>query len=434
MRPSVSSSVPVASRTASGAGAVGFEPVCPVVIAPTYHNAATLPGVLARTLALGLPLIVVNDGSTDGTQGILEEWKTGAASGQRCVVAHERNRGKAEALRTGFAEARRRGFTHAVTIDTDGQLDPEEIPSMLEAARRHPTALVLGRRSGQAAQMPGANRLGWHMSALGIWLETGVRVSDSQCGLRVYPLKMFERVRCRAGRFGFEAEIITRAVWAGHPLVEVPVTCHYPEGARRVSHFRPWRDGLHGFFMHAALTLRRLFSWPRALRRRTAATADPALTVPRYSVREWLDPRAAIRLLHADRLSRLILAASFGIGTFVAAMPLAGLQPVAAAYVSWRLQVPLWTVLAGSLLMVTPAGPPLAALAINIGHVVLHGRFVGAGEVQLIGIGAWEWLQRFPVSWPLGGVVVGFFSNWVTIASLVMLFRLVSTKSKATRS
>lgn len=402
-----------------------------MVITPTYQHAATLPDILRRIQSLGLALIVVDDGSSDGTKGFLESLKAQDSVGLLQVETHERNQGKAAALQTGFAAARSGGFTHAVTIDSDGQLDPEQIPMMLEAARSHPQALVLGRRSGQATGMPQANRIGWHMSALGIWLETGVRVADSQCGLRVYPLSMLDAVRCQAGRFGFEAEVITRAVWAGLPLVEVPVSCHYPDEARRKSHFRPWRDGLHGFFMHAALTLRRLFTRPPCGGRLEGNTADGALVVPTYSVREWLDPRTAIRLLRGDRLSRLILAASFGIGTFMAAMPLAGFQPVAAAFVSWRLQVPLWTVVAGALLFLTPWGTALAALAINIGQVVWRGEMVGVEDVVLTGALGREWVGRYFFPWLLGGVVVGFFSNWVTIALLVRLFRLVPPADRA---
>ncbi len=422
------------ARTMRGTEVEVSRPFRPVVIVPTYQNAATLPNILRCVQAMGFALIVVNDGSTDGTQEILENLKARDDFRWLQMVKHEQNQGKAAALQTGFAVARSGGFTHAVTIDSDGQLDPEQIPMMLEAAQCHPQALVLGRRSGDATGMPEANRIGWHMSALGIWLETGVRLADSQCGLRVYPLSMFDRVRCRAGRFGFEAEVITRAVWAGHPLVEIPVSCHYPEEARRKSHFRPWRDGLHGFCLHAVLTLRRLFSWPWIGRRLAGMTADGALVVPSFSFREWIDPRTAIGLLRADRLSRLILAASFGIGTFMAAMPLAGFQPVAAALVSWRLQVPLWTVVAGSLLFLSPWGSALAALAINIGQVAWGGELVGVENVALTGAMGREWVGRYFFSWLLGGVVVGFFSNWVTIALLVRLFRLVPRADRAARS
>src|SRR3712207_5911580 len=99
-------------------------PFRPVVIAPTYNNAGTLVSVLRRVETVGLPLIVVNDGSTDGAAERLREWEFGPHAGEVRVLTHSRNRGKADALRRGFAAAAAAGRTHAVTIDTDGQLDP----------------------------------------------------------------------------------------------------------------------------------------------------------------------------------------------------------------------------------------------------------------------------------------------------------------------
>src|SRR5436190_2556774 len=110
----------------------------PVAVAPTYNNAATLGDIVRRILAQGVPVIVVDDGCTDGTRELL----TTLTSGVVTVVTHEQNRGKAAALHSGFRAAIDAGFTHAVTIDTDGQLDPEEIPALLAEARRRPLALV----------------------------------------------------------------------------------------------------------------------------------------------------------------------------------------------------------------------------------------------------------------------------------------------------
>src|SRR5436309_1986351 len=108
------------------------QPFSPVVIAPTYDNAATLRDVITRIVRRSLPVIVVNDGSTDATPEILAELRRDM---RVQVATHQRNFGKAAALRTGFALAGAAGYTHAVTIDTDGQLDPEEIPRLLDAAR-----------------------------------------------------------------------------------------------------------------------------------------------------------------------------------------------------------------------------------------------------------------------------------------------------------
>jgi glycosyltransferase involved in cell wall biosynthesis len=169
------------------------------------------------------------------------------------VITHEVNCGKAAALMTGFAAAKQLQFSHAVTIDTDGQLDPSEIPSLIEQARCHPDALIVGARNDQAADYPIRSRLGRRISNLMIRLESGVRVADSQCGFRVYPLRMFDCVHPRAGRYALETEIITLAGWAGIAVINTPVTCRYEADTRLVSHFRVGRETMQSIMLHARL-------------------------------------------------------------------------------------------------------------------------------------------------------------------------------------
>lgn len=228
----------------------------PVVVLPTYNNCGTLPDILNRIMALALPLIVVNDGSTDGTAGFLLGWKGEDASRRATIIlSHKQNRGKAAALQTGFLVAIAAGYSHAVTIDSDGQLDPEQIPDLLAVASEQPTALVLGVRDATRSDYPAKSRLGRLLSNFMIRLECGVRVSDSQCGFRVYPLSLIQTARCKAGRFGYEAEIITRAAWLGHPIREVPVNCRYFTEGDRVTHFKLRRDTLEGTVLHMRLLL-----------------------------------------------------------------------------------------------------------------------------------------------------------------------------------
>lgn len=229
----------------------------PCLVLPTYNNAGTLADVVERSLRLAWPTYVVNDGSVDGTPEVLESLR--GREGLR-VLVHDRNRGKAAAMRTGFRAAWAEDCTHAATVDTDGQLDPEQVPVLLEASRNSPTALVLGVRDVHIAHQPARSRVGrWAANTLIFW-ESGVRVMDSQCGLRVYPLGFIANVPVRSERFGFETEVITRAAWARMPVVQVPVECRYFE--MRVSHFRPWVDSFRAAGLHIRLLSRR--AWPAA--------------------------------------------------------------------------------------------------------------------------------------------------------------------------
>lgn len=229
----------------------------PVVLLPTFNNAGTLDDVLCRVLALGLPAMVINDGSTDRTGDVLERCKDRVV-----ILNHQVNRGKAAALRTGFAAAHERGFTHAATIDTDGQLDPADLPELLNRARESPLALVLGSRAWRIEGYPAKNAVGRRLSNAAIRLQCGAKLSDSQCGLRVYPLGLMNAVRVGSTRFSFEAEAITRAVWAGCSVIEVPVHCTYSPPGGRVTHFSPGRDTPRGVLTQLKLLMRSLLPWP----------------------------------------------------------------------------------------------------------------------------------------------------------------------------
>jgi hypothetical protein len=223
----------------------------PAVVAPTYNNAPMLLNVLNRLKPIGLPVFVIDDGSTDQTAAILAGWQN--APHKRYSRCHRHNRGKAAALRTGFDAARTLGFSHAISIDTDGQLAPEDVPRLVAAAAANPAALVLGTRDELVADYPTRSRVGRRVSNLLVNWECGQRVADSQCGLRVYPLHLVEAVECQAGHFGFETEIIVRCAWEGATVTSLPVSCKYFPIGERISHFRPWRDSFRAVAMHARL-------------------------------------------------------------------------------------------------------------------------------------------------------------------------------------
>ncbi len=229
----------------------------PIVIAPTYNNGRMLAAVMDHISAQGLPVLVVNDGSTDDTAGILDRWVAASVGGpQRQVVTHPTNRGKADALRTGFAKALQQGFTHAITIDTDGQLDPTQIADLLTAAEQSPDALIVGDRDQTALDYPSKSRAGRRISNLMVRIESGLHVSDSQCGFRVYPLERLASLSCHVDRYGYETEILTRFAWAGGEMRHVPVRCIYDVPGGRISHLHPRNDTLRGIAMHAWLLVR----------------------------------------------------------------------------------------------------------------------------------------------------------------------------------
>ena len=401
----------------------GPTPISPVVVVPTYNNAMTLAAVLGRIEATGLAIIVVNDGSTDNTDRALDRWRRSWTDDRHRILIHPENLGKAEALHTGFAAAEQAGYTHAITIDSDGQLDPGEIPTMLEAARTNPASLIVGVRDSNAADYPRKSRVGRLFANAAVKLECGQRVRDSQCGFRVYPLGLLHHVHCNTGRYAFETEVLTRAVWAGAGIVEVPVTCTYhPEGGR-VSHFRPGLDTLLGLLLHARLMLITLLPIPHAHpwtdpNGRARKQRDPRPWWRRALA--WINPLAAWRNIKAGELRRDELAASLAIGVFIGNLPLYGLHTVICLYTAARLHLNPHLVIAGSAVSTPPVGLGLIAAAVVVGHLIVRGRWIGMAQIQ--SADKLSLLGQMMLEWAVGSLIVGAVLAILTLFASYALF------------
>jgi uncharacterized protein (DUF2062 family) len=308
-----------------------------------------------------------------------------------------------------------------VTIDTDGQLDPAEISRLVEAARSSPAALVLGVRDETAADYPARSRTGRRVSNLFVRLESGLRVADSQCGFRVYPLDFVRRARCRAGRYAFETEILTRAGWAGCQVVEVPVSCRYLPENERVSHFRPWVDSFRAVGLHARLVGRALLPIPHA-----KWSSSPRGRGSRVrTLVEWLDPRRLVRDVREQRLGAQEAATGVALGVFIGNLPIYGLQTVTSLYAARRLHLHPIPVIAGSHVSTPPLGPVLIGVAVGVGHWLLHGQWLTLPQWQA----TWrEWGRAMGgvlIDWSVGSVLVGLVLALISfIVSRAILSRL----------
>ena len=206
-----------------------------LIVIPVFDEVATIGDVVARARRHG-PVLVVDDGSTDGSAGA-------ARAAGADVLTLGRRHGKGEALRRGLEEGRRRGVLRVVTLDGDGQHDPDDLPRLLTAAEKAPDALVTGGRLGAAAGVIPPGRVA-ALRVAGFFINwlTGAPVADTQSGFRVYPTGLIDAAPPRRGGFVLETEMLVRAAAAGWRLLEVPVRAiHFKE---RRSRFRPVRDGV----------------------------------------------------------------------------------------------------------------------------------------------------------------------------------------------
>jgi glycosyltransferase involved in cell wall biosynthesis len=218
---------------------------------PAYQASRSLKQVLDDLRARDPEgaLLVVDDGSTDGSGDI-------ARAAGIDVVTHDANHGKGVALKSGFAWLAERGFETAVTIDADGQHRAEDAVRLAQHAA--PVgAIVLGIRDLVGAGAPKPNQLSNRFSNWWVSRFAGVPLSDTQCGLRRYPLQATLALGSDARGYGFESDLLVRAARRGIPIVEAPVRVIYPPKAERVSHFRvitdPTRIVLR--LVHTALTV-----------------------------------------------------------------------------------------------------------------------------------------------------------------------------------
>jgi glycosyltransferase involved in cell wall biosynthesis len=207
------------------------------IIIPVFNHGASVARTAAQALATGLPVVVVDDGSTDGSLAALAQ-----VAGVH-ALAHAANCGKGAAIQTGLRWARERGHARAITLDADGQHDPADAGRLLAAGRAHPAALIIGERDLKAAGAPFASRLGSRLSNAWFRLLSGRHGADTQSGFRSYRVAETLALGIEATGYDFEFEALLRSVRAGIPLVSVPVRVAYPsDPGERISHFRPFRD------------------------------------------------------------------------------------------------------------------------------------------------------------------------------------------------
>lgn len=213
--------------------AISERNIC--VLIPTYNNEKTLKRVIDGVLDYTDNIIVVNDGSTDSTSEILKNYT------QITVLNLPANKGKGNGLKTGFRKAKKLGFDYAITIDSDGQHYPDDIPVFVEALiNENEDVLFIGNRNMSQDGIPKKSSFGNRFSNFWFWFETGIKLEDTQSGYRLYPLHKIPK-KYFTPKFEFEIEIIVRTAWRHVPVKNVPIKVLY-DPAERVSHFRPFKD------------------------------------------------------------------------------------------------------------------------------------------------------------------------------------------------
>ncbi|PKP31549.1 MAG: DUF2062 domain-containing protein [Bacteroidetes bacterium HGW-Bacteroidetes-16] len=332
------------------------------VIIPTYNNAKTLAGVIDDVLRYTDQVIVVNDGSTDETLTVMENYPN------LQLLSYENNVGKGWALREGFRRALKLGCQNAITIDSDGQHYADDLPLFIEACEKNPGDLILGSRNIRAEGMSGKSTFANKFSNFWFWVETGLWLPDTQSGFRLYPIGRLQNITFFTQKYEFEIEVMVRAEWNGIGIIPIPIRVYYPPKSERVSHFRPMPDFTRISLLNTVLVLITVtLVWPYKLLRYLANNKISAI------VKEQLSK-------HNE--SNLKVSIALGFGVFMGIIPIWGFQMLVAAFLAHLLRLNKILVLTASNISIPPLIPFIVYLSFELGKLLVNKPVVFTTEMM----------------------------------------------------
>ena len=377
------------------------------VIVPTFNNEKTLSKVISEIINITPNIIVVNDGSTDNTNQILENYNE-----RITIITHKKNEGKGMALRNGFNLAINNGFNHAITIDSDGQHYPEDIYQFLNEINTDSELLIVGARDMNQDGIPKKSNFGNKFSNFWFWIETGISLSDTQTGFRLYPLNKIKNITFLTNKFEFEIEILVRLAWKDVLIKEIPVKVKYDKH-ERVSHFRPFQDFARISILNTILfAIALLYYIPLRLL---------------YLFFGKLRIKNAIQEFFSQKGSDFQKSVSVGFGVFMGIVPVWGFQMIAAVFLSYLLKLNKVIVLISSNISIPPFIPFIIFGSLYTGNLIIGGEQlifstdINLGDVKPI-------LKQYFIGSIIFAILLGFIFFIFSYLLLNISKKLISKK------
>jgi glycosyltransferase involved in cell wall biosynthesis len=388
------------------------KPTRVIVIIPVYNNASTIGSVIEGVQQYTSNVVVVDDGSTDDTFSVCSNIPSIA------LLRHEVNRGKGAALRTAFTYALENEFTHAITIDADGQHLSKDIPLFLKKIEEEPGTLWIGDRIipvvGGVDQPP-RSRFGRHFGAFWYKLYTGNPIRDTQSGFRAYPVAATTNLGCDSDRYEYEIEILICAAWNKIPVKSVPIHLLYQPKEERISHFRPIRDFMRISVVNGRAAITKLFFPPQLI------------NVPGLRIRKKL--LYVIKKELTANATPLRAALSFGIGVTIAVSPFHGFQVLMLLAIAFLFKLNRPLALLGVSVSSAPMIPFWIAAGIGLGKLIVPMETaIHIADVleEVLPKGILDFLQNRTVSGFLHGFIQWFLGTLV-LAPLTGLVAFLTT-------
>lgn len=368
------------------------------IVVPTYNNPESIASVI-QDLAQNTPyrVLVVDDGSVTPVETKLREAGVESllTSNRVRILRFEENRGKGVAIAAAIADCVEHGFTHILSIDGDGQHLTSEIQKVVEVAAENPWSLVIGRRKFESATVPGASKFGRAFSNFWVNYQTGVKVSDSQSGFRIYPLFHVQNMNFVTKRYDFEIEILIRLLWKNIVVHEVEIEVFYPEPHLRVSHFNKFHDNVRISILNTVLVVVSL------------------LKSQSSSVRTSL---------------------SLGVGIFTGCLPFYGFHTLLVGLFAFLFRLNAAVMFLGSQVSIPPLAPFLILGSVYVGRLVLG--TTGMADVSVASLRQMSFEQLIVLgrteftAWAVGGVIIGTILG---VAGGLSLYLGTSASSAATK-
>lgn len=374
-----------------------FKALRACVLIPTYNNAKTLEAVISTTLEYCNDVIVVNDGATDSTPVIISKFSN------ITVFKHEVNKGKGMALRNGFKKALELGFDYVITIDSDGQHYPEDFITFLNKVEEVPNSLIIGARNMAVDNVPGKSTFGNKFSNFWFWVETGIKLPDTQSGYRLYPVKRMRNIWLFTTKFELEIEVIVKAAWRGIPVISVPVKVYYAPQGERVTHFRPGKDFTRISFLNTYLCILAALFW------------RPVMLLRKFTLsnlkKVW---REEIVARHESPMKK---ASSVALGLFFGIVPIWGFQFATALLLAHFLKLNKVVVGLVAQISVPPMIPFILYASVKTGELVLSEK-VNLDLNKILTVDALKNVYVYTVGATVLSVVVAVAGFLITLISL----------------
>ena len=215
------------------------------ILIPSYNEGTRICEVIRNCFDYNLDIIIINDGSTDNTTEALKEFEA-QKNKKITIITHPINKGKGEALKTGFAHAVNNNYSGVITIDADGQHDTKEINDFLAELHKNDPDLIVGSRFNNTKGMPFIRRFVNYFTSWIISSIAGKKIEDVQSGYRFIKTSVLKNIKLETKNFDTESEILLKAGWFNYKITNIPIrTIYHFEDFK--SHVNPVKDTIKFF-------------------------------------------------------------------------------------------------------------------------------------------------------------------------------------------